>query len=163
MKQTKAHNHIIDFLFPIILFFVFTISAVVVILLATRIYESTTTASSLNNVSRTSLSYVSEKIHHSDCKAFVSVTEIEGTDALALYHQDDKEGYTTYIYYHDGALKELFIKNQIEPALNMGNAIAVVSDFLVEQIEPDLYRLSCIDANGRSVSTVVGLHSYTER
>lgn len=163
MKKSKIHNHIIDFLFPIALFFVFTISAVVVILLATKIYESTTTASSLNNVSRTALSYVSEKIHQSDIKADVSITQIEGVDALALNHKDNRNGYTTYIYFHDGALMELFIKNQVEPTLNMGNSIATVSAFQIEQIEPNLLRLSCVDENGRTFSTVVGVHSNTER
>ena len=163
MNQQKKPNHIIDFLFPIVQFFVFTISAVVVILLATKIYESTTTASSLNNVSRTTLAYVSEKIHQSDLRANVSITKMDGIDALALYHADDKEGYTTYIYYHEGAVKELFIKNQITPTVSMGNIIAQATDFHMQQLEEDLLRFTCTDANGQSFSTIVGLHSLEER
>ena len=40
-------RHIIDFLFPIALFFVFALSALTLILLAAGIYQSTTERSSL--------------------------------------------------------------------------------------------------------------------
>ena len=44
MKLLSQKRHAIDFLFPVTVFFVFTISALTVILLAARIYQSTTDA-----------------------------------------------------------------------------------------------------------------------
>lgn len=42
MKSFSQKRHAIDFLFPVTVFFVFTISALTVILLAAQIYQSTT-------------------------------------------------------------------------------------------------------------------------
>ncbi len=163
MKDMHKRNHIIDSLFPIVLFFVFTVSAVIVILLATKIYESTTERSTLNNVAYTSLTYVSEKVHRNDSLSNISLTDMDGTMALTFLHTGDKEGYTTYIYYHDGFLKELFIKNQVVPSLSMGTSISKVTDFEIKQIESNLFRISCVDESGHTISTIVGLRSSTER
>ena len=48
MRFRTQQNHMIDFLFPVALFFVFAVSAMTVILLATGIYRSTTEHSSRN-------------------------------------------------------------------------------------------------------------------
>ena len=48
MRFHTQRKHMIDFLFSVALFFVFALSALIVILLAARIYQSTTEHSSLN-------------------------------------------------------------------------------------------------------------------
>ena len=60
MKLLSQKRHAIDFLFPVTVFFVFTISALTVILLAARIYQSTTDDSQRNYTSGTALSYLTE-------------------------------------------------------------------------------------------------------
>ena len=65
MKLLSQKRHAIDFLFPVTVFFVFTISALTVILLAARIYQSTTDDSQRNYTSgmrRTKLPIVKAKI-----------------------------------------------------------------------------------------------------
>ncbi len=52
MRFRVKQRHMIDFLFPVALFFVFALSALTVILLATQIYKSTTENSSLNYTRR---------------------------------------------------------------------------------------------------------------
>ena len=59
MQNKPRQNHMVDFLFPVALLFVFALSALTVILLATRVYQTTTENSSLNYTARTSLSYIS--------------------------------------------------------------------------------------------------------
>ena len=66
MKFRTRQKHIIDFIFPVALFFVFALCALTVLLLSARIYQSTTDSSSRNYTARTGLSYVSEKIHQND-------------------------------------------------------------------------------------------------
>ena len=73
MRFRTKRRHMIDFLFPVALFFVFALSALTVLLLAARIYQSTTENSSLNYTSRTGLSYISEKIHQNDLGGHVSI------------------------------------------------------------------------------------------
>ena len=73
MRFRLKQRHMIDFLFPVALFFVFALSALTVILLATQIYRSTTENSSLNYTARTSLSYISEKVHQNDSRQSISL------------------------------------------------------------------------------------------
>lgn len=163
MRSNSRRNHMIDLLFPIILFLIFTISAVVVILLATRIYESTTAASVLNDTSRTSLSYISEKIHQSDSSDCISLGMFDDCDALIMTHTDERAGYTTYIYVYENQLKELFIKNGVTATASAGKTILQVQNLRMEEVSDRLLRISTQDANGRIVSTLVGLRSTSER
>ena len=48
MKFRTKQKHMIDFIFPISLFFIFALCALTVLLFAARIYRSTTENSSLN-------------------------------------------------------------------------------------------------------------------
>ena len=66
MRFQSREHHIIDILFPISLYFVFTVSALTVLLLATNVYRTTTENSALNFNANTSLSYITEKIHQND-------------------------------------------------------------------------------------------------
>ena len=84
MRFHTKRKHMIDYLFPIALFFVFALSALTVLLLAARIYQSTTENSSLNYTSRTSLSYISEKIHQNDMDGKVTIGSFDGCDALIM-------------------------------------------------------------------------------
>ena len=109
--QTKQ-KHMIDFLFPVALFFVFALSALTVILLAARIYQSTTESSSLNYTARTSLSYINEKIHQNDCDGAVYLDEFDGCQALVMEQAHNNERYYTYIYIYGQELKGITASTQ---------------------------------------------------
>ena len=98
MYMQDKKKHMIDFLFPVVLFFVFTLSALTVILLAAGIYQSTTEESSLNDSARTSLSYISEKLHQSDAADSVSIGTFDGCEALILKHSSDDDDYLSLIH-----------------------------------------------------------------
>lgn len=162
MRFKLQRNHMIDFLFPIALFFVFAVSAIVVILLAARIYESTTEASALNDTSRTSLSYVSEKIHQNDSGGDISLGTFDGCDALIMVHDGDMNGYTTYIYVHGNQLKELLAKNDAIANASVGKTIMEVENFEMNVAGDGLLRFACTDADGQEVSTIVAVRSSKE-
>ena len=97
MRFQSRKHHIIDILFPISLYFVFTVSALTVLLLATNIYRTTTENSALNFNANTSLSYITEKIHQNDTEGAVSIGSFDGHQALILkQHYNDTE-YVTYM------------------------------------------------------------------
>ena len=79
MKLLSQKRHAIDFLFPVTVFFVFTISALTVILLAARIYQSTTDDSQRNYTSGTALSYLTEKLRQTDREDGIFLDELDGT------------------------------------------------------------------------------------
>ena len=107
MKLFSQKRHAIDFLFPVTVFFVFTISALTVILLAARIYQSTTDDSQRNYTSGTALSYLTEKLRQNDREDGIFLDELDGTQAVVLLQETDDASYLTYLYAWDGQLREL--------------------------------------------------------
>lgn len=156
--QTKQ-KHMIDFLFPVALFFVFALSALTVILLAARIYQSTTESSSLNYTARTSLSYINEKIHQNDCDGAVYLDEFDECRALVMEQSHNNERYYTYIYIYGQELKELFIKEGVDATASAGRTIMEIQDFSMEEISENLLKFSCVDNTNTKASTIVSIKS----
>lgn len=159
MQLRTRQNHMIDFLFPAALLFVFAVSALTVILLAANIYRSTTAHSSLNHTAQASLAYISEKIHQNDMSQDVSIGIYNGCEALILEQTYNQASYRTYIYVYENELKELFAKKDTEFPPSTGKTIFTVEDFSMETVKDGLFRFSCTDAGGQAASAVVGIHS----
>ncbi len=159
MPFRTKQKHIIDLLFPVALFFVFALCAITVILLAARIYQSTTESSALTYTSRTSLSYLTEKIHQNDCEGAVYLDELDGCQALVMAQSHDKERYYTYIYVYGRELKELFVKEGVEVTASAGRTIMEVQDFSMEQLSEDLLKFSCVDRKNQEASAIVSIKS----
>lgn len=79
MPAQRHQKHTIDFLFPAALFLVFAVSALCVMLLAAGIYRQSAVETAKNDVSRTALSYISEKIHQGDSGDAVHLGTFDGT------------------------------------------------------------------------------------
>ena len=159
MHFRTKQRHTIDFLFPVALFFVFALSALTVLLLATKIYQSTTENSSLNYTSRTSLSYISEKIHQNDLCGSVSLGTFDGCDALVLKQETSDAVYCTCIYSYHNELKEIFFKDGAQTTAAAGQTILKVQDFSMEQIADDLFSFQCTDESGQTARTLVSIRS----
>lgn len=159
MRFRTQRKHMIDFLFSVALFFVFALSALIVILLAARIYQSTTENSSLNYTSRTSLSYISEKIHQNDLNGAVYLDNFDGYDALVMEQKLEDVTYYTYIYAYNDELKELFTSGDSSIKASSGQTILNIRDFSMEQISDNLLRFSCTDQNNQKASALIGIRS----
>lgn len=159
MRFRTQRKHMIDFLFSVALFFVFALSALIVILLAARIYQSTTENSSLNYTSRTSLSYISEKIHQNDLDGAVYLGSFDGYEALVMEQELNDVTYYTYIYACGNELKELFTSGDSGIKATSGQTILEIQDFSMEQLSDNLFRFSCTDQNDQQASTMIGIRS----
>lgn len=159
MGFRMKRRHMIDFLFPVALFFVFALSAVTLILLAAGIYRTTTEHSSFQYSARTGLAYLSEKIRQCDENGGVSLGTLDGCDALILEQQYGDDVYRTYIYTWEESLRELFIKDGVEASAENGRTILEVRDFTVEQLTERLFRFQCTDSEERTSTAVIGVRS----
>ena len=157
MKIKTQKRHVIDFIFPVALFFVFAVSSLIVVLLATRIYKSTTEESQEQYTSRTALSYITEKIRQNDETDTVSVGKLDNGDCLILKSQGSD--YTTYIYEHDGALKELSVKDGTKPSPTAEELILEVDSFQAESLSDSLFRFAITTEQNKTHSVVVGTKS----
>lgn len=163
MRFSNEKKHMIDYIFPAALFFVFAATSLVVIILAADIYSSTTKASESGFGSRTVLSYLTEKIHQSDDNQAVSVGSFDGRESLIIKQTyDNDETYVTYIYEENGVLRELFMQEGVEASADSGREIMPVHDFGMEQLSSGRFRFTCTSEEGETLSTVVALRSEEE-
>ena len=82
MRFRSQNRHVIDFIFPLAVFFVFAASSFAVLVLSANIYNTQTKESSSNYVARTSLAYVNEKIRQNDEGGSMSIQSVDGRDLL---------------------------------------------------------------------------------
>lgn len=144
MKLLSQKRHAIDFLFPVTVFFVFTISALTVILLAARIYQSTTDDSQRNYTSGTALSYLTEKLRQNDREDGIFLDELDGTQAVVLRQETADASYLTYLYAWDGQLRELYVK-----------------EFSVEETENQVITFRCTNTSGKTATAVYTIRSVS--
>ncbi len=159
MKLFSQKRHAIDFLFPVTVFFVFTISALTVILLAARIYQSTTD----DFPEKLYLRYCS---FLSDGKAAaerpedgIFLDELDGTQAVVLLQETDDASYLTYLYAWDGQLRELYVKEGTTLSPSAGKSILPVKEFSVEESADQVITFHCTDTSGDTASAVYAIRS----
>lgn len=159
MRTQQESHHLIDFLFPAALLFVFAFSAVSVILLATDVYQDTVAHSARSYTAETALSYLTEKLHQSDTSGEASIGSFDGCEALVLKASYNGTAYTTYLYSYEDQLWELFVKDGTAASATDGKAILPVTGLTMETLSPSLFSFSCENANGETVTSVVNLRS----
>ena len=134
----------IDMLFVLIVFCVFAISALASLTLGASVYKSALEQSQSRYGDRISLFYIWTKIKNSDEYGRVYVDNFNGVPALVLEEDIFGEHYNTYIYYHDGWIKELFGDANFEYTLADGQAILNLGENVLrfEQLSCDIIRVS---------------------
>lgn len=159
MRFQTRNRHVIDFVFPIALFFVFAASSLVVLILAADIYGSTTNELQSNDENRTALSYISEKIRQNDSEGGLDITTIDGIVCLSMSADYNEVPYTTYIYEYEGTLKELFIRDDAAVSLKNGKDIMEIHSLSMVQLDEQLYEFNAVDSQGISDFLIVSERS----
>lgn len=159
MMNMQKKSHTIDFIFPVVLLFVFAVSALVITVFAANVYQETVDKSFRNDSAMTSLAYITEKIHAGDKGGNVQLGSFDNCDAVIIYDEINGEKYATYIYVKDGKLKELFAKADGDFSADNGTDILPVNNFEMEQKNDHLLCFSCTDDKGKTASTIVAVRS----
>lgn len=138
----KQKKHSIETVFALVLFAVFTVSAVLLVLLGANIYGRI--GAQLNKMDSTViLSYVTEKLRN--CEQEITVKD---TDKLLLREEQEGKEYCTWIYVEDGYLKETLMPEGKTPIQNAGNKIAPIQNFEVIFSSEDLLKIMVTDDFG---------------
>ncbi len=159
----KNYQHAIDFLFPIALFFVFSASAVVALLLAANIYQGIVSDSAIQFEQSTALSYLTTKIHQNDTggDSQIYLTTFDGYDALAIEQTFEDTSFITYIYERDGELKELFLQKGAAVSSKSGTTLMKIEGLTMEAFDNGLFHFTCTSEDGQSDSVMVSLQSQS--
>lgn len=103
----KNKPHRVDLLFPLLLYFLLSISALLVVLLSVKLYSNAVLTAENNFSSRTVAAYLREKVHSADAGGRICLGSFNGKDCLFLYSGPEENAELTRIYEHDGNLYEL--------------------------------------------------------
>lgn len=136
----NERRHTVDVLFVITLFCVFAFSIILLTGAGANVYESIVDSMTENNNSRTSFSYLKNKIHQSDMEGCVSVGEYEGLESLIISEEIDNVVYCTYLYCYDGTIRELFTRSGQKFDPSFGTVILQAKDFHAEEVKEGLIK-----------------------
>lgn len=133
MNQKPQKKHTVDILFVLILFGVFAFSALMLVIMGSNVYTKTVDSMETNFNERTSYAYITEKFRQNDVKDSISVEIINSNSAFVFTETINETEYQTFLYIHDGYLKELLIKKGDSLPLDAGNIILEATDFSIYQ------------------------------
>ena len=125
--KTRGKRHITDVLFTLTLFAVFAAASLLVVFIGAEVYSATITRSDTSFELNTTISFVTTKIRQHDSLDAVRVDYIEGVSALVLSRDFGDAVFETWIYQHDGVLRELFMDREHTANLWLGAGQALVS------------------------------------
>lgn len=155
----RARSSVIDVLFTLALFCVFCASALAVVLIGADVYTSTARNMDQNFSARTAVSYVAEKVRQSDAAGAVALGEIDGGQALVLTKEGEGGVFKTYIYYYDGAVRELLARAEAAPQPELGQQITEAAGLSFETLAEGLWRVTVTGVDGAQEQLTFGLRS----
>ena len=132
----------IDGVFVIALFTMFAVTAFLLILIGAKQYQNTADTMDANYETRTISSYLTEKLRQNDACGTITITEIDGTPALALKTIENNIPYVTYIYYYDNALREIVVNEASVFSLETGQEIIQTGGFEADLISDNLLKIT---------------------
>lgn len=162
MQSQPQKRHIVDILFVLVLFGVFTFCALVLVVLGANVYKGTVSDMGANFESRTACAYITEKVRQNDLYDSIYIDSFEGTSALVLTQEIYGSLYGTYIYFHNGELKELFMRigsNIGKDPLAAGTTIMELKDFKIENINEKLLCITLITSEYETKTVYISTHS----
>lgn len=159
MKRKNEKKHVIDFLFPLAVFFVLAASSVAMVVLASGFYSRQVKESTDSYSGRTALAYVTEKLHQNDENGAAAAGTFDGMDALVIRQSYGEKDYVTYLYAYDGYLRELFIQDGTKAKASDGRKILETENFEIEEASDGIFHLYCENEDGKKTDTFVSVKS----
>lgn len=160
-NRNQEKHFIVDILFVLALFGVFAVSALALVTIGADVYQHTVEDMGVNYESRTAVSYIMEKVRQNDTADSIYLTTLEDAPALCMLSRIEDETYGTYLYFYDGHLKELFMREgaslggQVLPA---GTDIMELKGLTFSYVSNDLIRASLQTASGESHMFYIHTH-----
>ena len=159
MFKIDRETHRIDSIFIMLLFFLFALTAFVLIMIGVRQYKATANAMDYNYEIRTVTSYLREKTRQNSSNSSISIETIDGTNALCLKSTLNNTIYNTYIYYYDGSLREMYIQEGTPFTLNLGQQIVTISGFDMVKTDDGLIIVTISDSFGGTTDMYLSANS----
>ena len=148
MQHSKRDKSIVDMLFLLALFGVFLISALFVVFFGAYIYQNTVNNMEDNYNARTTVSYITEKLHRADEAGSINITTENASSVIAMTQHTDFGDYITYMYLYDNSLKELTLRSDAELNKAAGVDIFSLTAFKATAEGNGMYKFEITDTDG---------------
>ncbi len=132
----------------LMLFLLFCVTMLLVLVYGASGYKNISESMDEQYRERTCLNYITAKVRHYDAYGSIYLTDFNGIRALAMDEAGLDDLYTTYIYFYDGYLYELYAPNDNNLLPSDGRPIIAMDDVSFSQISASLFRVQAT-ANGR--------------
>lgn len=139
MNSKKRDKSIVDSLFLLALFGVFLICALFIVLFGAKIYKNTIKSSEDSFIERTCYTYITEKIRQNDNSNGISIDNSSDGTVITLTKTISDKDYVTYLYCHDGFLKEYTTSAGNELNKSAGTGIIELNSMNAEKCNDNLY------------------------
>lgn len=163
LKLDNQRANKIDSIFVIALFTVFAITAFLLIFIGAKQYQHTANSMDKNYESRTISSYLTEKIRQNDIAESIYLCDLEGEPALALETKENGTKYITYIYYYNGAIREIMVSETSVFSLSSGQEIVKTGGFSAQMDSAHLLKITITTTDGTTEHLYLPLHSVARK
>ena len=159
--KTRTKRHITDVLFTLTLFAVFAAASLIVVFIGAEVYSATISRSDTSFELNTTISFVTTKIRQHDSLDAVRIDYIEGVSALVLSQDFGDAIFETWIYQHDGVLRELFMNREHVANLWLGAGQSLVSVyyFSFDEVADGLIQITAKSGDGTYARALVSIKS----
>ncbi len=144
----RQQSHVVDVLFSLALFCVLTATALLVVVLGANVYKQTVAGMTQNYNTRTSISYLAEKIRQNDAAGCIAIGEVDGADALILEQKAEQSDYQTWIYSSGGKLCEVMVAGGTNVKAADGQPIMDLADLKIDWDAQGMLQLTATDIDG---------------
>ena len=160
-SQTRTRRHITDVLFTLTLFAVFAAASLIVVFIGAEVYTATIERSDTSFELNSTLSFVATKIRQHDSVGAVRIDYVEGVAALVMQQVIGESVFETWVYHHEGTLREIFTREGNTSAvwLGAGQALVQVASFGFHMPKEGLVEITATSTNGTFARSLVSLNS----
>lgn len=160
MKTGQSKGKV-DSLLVLLLFGVFAICILSVLLTGADTYQRLASRDQHSYDRRTAAQYLATRVHQADQAGTISVRSFENCPSLVLTEEIDGSLYETYIYCHDGYIRELFAAAGGGFMPEDGEKILAANDLLIAQ-DAQTLTLSILTEEGQLQNVQLFLRSGRE-
>lgn len=156
----ERKKHSIDVLFMFVLFAIFAILSVLIIFIGSGVYSRISENKEINEQTRTTLSYITNKVRETDGNGNVYLMEKDGNQVLVLRHEYEDYSVDTWVYEYNSKLMEMTVDSGDEFELKYGDVLLDTNDvkFYIDE-EKHLLNVSVFDKNAEESKVSIYLGS----
>lgn len=158
--ENKRSNSI-QTLCVMLIFALFSFFALILIITAINSYKSVSATTDENNQLRSTISYITSKLHASDDGSVIKISTKDDTKLLSIEQTLSGDKYENYLYVKNGALYEQLLSENDDINLEDGNLISKISSFDIEKVSQGLFKITAVTENSEKREAYVNL--YTDK